>query len=105
MRAVLQRQGGELVAIAAEKPDSFFEAAKRHAALPCVLACDPNADAAAKLHLLQANMARVGKRLAIPANILVDSRGIVRWVHFAHLVMDRPDPKRVLEQVEKLIQF
>ena len=102
MRTALQKQGGEIVAIAAEQPDAFFEAAKRNTDLPCLLACDPNANAAAKLHLLQSNMARVGKRLAIPANILVDRRGVVRWVHFAQVVMDRPDPKRVLEQVETL---
>ena len=37
--------------------------------------------------------------MAIPANILVDDQGIVRWTHYANVVMDRPNPKRVLEKV------
>jgi|GEM_PF-3871076 len=37
--------------------------------------------------------------MAVPANILVDPSGVVRWAHYANVVMDRPDPKEVLKKV------
>jgi peroxiredoxin len=67
--------------------------------LPCLFACDPDAEAATKLNLLQTNLAKMGKRVAVPSNILVDEDGIVRWTHYAHIAMDRPDPRFVLERV------
>jgi hypothetical protein len=51
------------------------------------------------LHLLHESLGKVGKVMAIPANILVDEQGIVRWTHYANVVMDRPNPRKVLEKV------
>lgn len=75
---------------------------KRHPDLPCVLASDTGGTAITALHLLHENLGKIGKKMAVPANILVDKNGIVRWAHYAQIVMDRPDPKTVLQAVQAL---
>jgi hypothetical protein len=42
---------------------------------------------------------KIGKTLAVPANILVDAKGTVIWSHYANIVMDRPAPAKVLAKV------
>jgi len=44
-------------------------------------------------------MGKIGKKLFVPANILLDDRGVVVWTHYARTVMDRPDPAEVLNKV------
>jgi peroxiredoxin len=70
-----------------------------HPDLPCFLACDPKGEAVRKLALVHAAFGKIGKTLAVPANILVDKTGMVRWAHYAEIVSDRPDPKAVLAQL------
>jgi hypothetical protein len=50
------------------------------------------------LQLQHETLGKVGKVMAIPANILVDISGNVRWLHYASVVMDRPSPQKVLSQ-------
>ncbi len=102
VREALRKNGGDILAISADKLPIFLMGRKRNPNIPCKLACDPGAEAITALHLLQENMAKVGKKVAIPTNILIDSEGIVRWTHYANIVMDRPDPRLVLEKVAAL---
>lgn len=102
VREALRKKGGDILAISADKLPIFLMGRKRNPNVPCKLACDPGAEAITALHLLQANMAKVGKKVAIPSNILIDSEGIVRWTHYANIVMDRPDPRLVMEKVAAL---
>ena len=74
----------------------------RNAEVQCLVVSDPNAAAAESLHLLQLNMAKVGKRMAIPANIMVDEKGVVRWARYAQIVMDRPGADEVLREVMRV---
>ena len=67
-----------------------------------MLACDPKGEVIRKLQIVHSAFGKIGKTLAVPANILVDSTGMVRWAHYAEIVSDRPDPKAVLSQVAAL---
>jgi peroxiredoxin len=99
VRATLTSKGGELVAIAVQKVERLKEGREDNPNLPVFLAADPNGDAIRKLDLVHKSFGKIGKTLAIPANILLDSTGVVRWAHFANIVSDRPDPKEVLKKV------
>jgi peroxiredoxin len=67
--------------------------------LPCVLASDEDGNAIRALHLVHESFSKVGKTLAVPANILIDEKGAVVWAHYASIVMDRPGPGVVLQKV------
>jgi peroxiredoxin len=99
VRATLTAKGGELVAICVQPLERLKEGREDNPTLPCFLAADPNGDAIRKLDLVHKTFGKIGKTLAIPANILLDSSGVVRWVHYANIVSDRPDPKEVLQKV------
>lgn len=72
---------------------------ERNASLPCILAFDQGGAAIRALNLVHESFGKVGKTLAIPANILVDRNGSVVWAHYANIVMDRPAPEKVLQKV------
>ncbi len=74
MRKALQARHGDIVAISADKLEALKAGHERNAEVQCLVVSDPNAAAAESLQLLQLTMAIVGKRMAIPANILVDER-------------------------------
>jgi len=99
VRATLTAKGGELVAICVQPLERLKEGREDNPTLPCFLAADPNGDAIRKLDLVHKIFGKIGKTLAIPANILLDSSDVVRWVHYANIVSDRPDPKEVLQKV------
>jgi peroxiredoxin len=102
VRGALRRKGGEILAISSDSLAVFQAGAKRAENLQCLLACDPSCAAAESLHLLQSNMQAVGKKLAVPSNILIDNQDVVRWTHYASIVMDRPDPKKVLDRIMEI---
>lgn len=40
--------------------------------------------------------------IAVPAHVLIDRGGAIRWTRVSTLIQDRPDPKEVMAQIEKL---
>jgi len=103
VREVMQAKGGDIIAISADKLQVLLLGKRNQATLPCQVVCDPGAQSITALNLLQANMSKMGKKVSIPATVLVDREGIVQWTHYAGIVMDRPDPKSVLDIVTKLL--
>ncbi|HYF52126.1 MAG TPA: redoxin domain-containing protein [Planctomycetota bacterium] len=99
VRKALQSKGGDIIAISTEKPERLKQNRESNKNLPCVLASDPDGSAATTLQLLHEGMGKIGKKLFVPANILLDDRGVVVWTHYARTVMDRPDPAEVLNKV------
>lgn len=99
MRTELQKHGGEVVAISTETLEKIKAGRARYPDLPVVNVSDADLSALTKLHLIHDNF---GDKISAPGNILIDAKGKVRWVHYAGLVTDRPDPALVLEQVKKL---
>jgi peroxiredoxin len=99
VRETIKAKGGDIIAICVQTPERIKEGREDNPNLPVILACDPNAEAIRKLSLVHAQFGKVGKTLSIPANILMDAKGVVQWVHYAETVSDRPDPKAVLKKV------
>ena len=88
-----------MLAISTDPLERLIEGRKRYPELPCRLASDAEYKAIRALDLIH-RTAR--KLLAVPANVLVDKDGIVKWAHYATIVADRPDPNDVLEKVRQL---
>ncbi|MCW8131097.1 MAG: peroxiredoxin family protein [Planctomycetota bacterium] len=99
VREALRKQGGEIIAVSVDAPGVLKQGRKDHGDLPVLLASDESREAITALHIVHETM---NKKLAAPATFLIDKNGIVRWVHYAQIVSDRPDPKQVLREVEKL---
>ena len=95
----MRAKGGEILAISTDKPERLQQNREANKNLPCVLASDPEGSAATQLQLLHESMGKIGKKLFVPANILIDEKGVVAWTHYARTVMDRPDPGEVLNVV------
>jgi peroxiredoxin len=95
----LQAKGGDIVAISTDPLANLIHGRKRDVHLPCILASDADGTATRTLNLVHESFGKLGKTLAIPANILVDEKGTVLWTHYANIVMDRPAPAKVLAKV------
>lgn len=99
---MLQSKGGDILAVSTEKPQRVQENRKANPDFPCMLASDPDGTAIKQLNLLHESMKKVGKTLAVPANILIDSGGMVKSAFYSSTVMDRQDPHVVLETVKSV---
>lgn len=99
VRDELKRQGGELIAISTDAPEALKAGRKNYPLLPVLLASDESHDAIKAFKLTHDTM---GKELPAPATVLIDKKGIVRFAHYAALVSDRPNPKTVLLEVQRL---
>lgn len=95
----MQKNGGEIFAISTESLEKIKAGRAKNSDMPVTFATDADLSVLKKLHLVHDNF---GDLIAAPGNILIDAKGKVRWVHYAELVTDRPDPALVLEQVKKL---
>ena len=99
VREKLKAQGGEIIAISVDPLKRIQEGRTEHPDLPCLLASDESRAAIGILKLVHPAMA---KKLAAPANLLVDRQGVLRWAHYASEVSDRPQVEVVLREVGRL---
>ena len=102
MRAELKKRGGEIVAVSTDPLERLKEGRTSLPDLPVLLASDAKGEAIERLQLQHATFGKIGKKLAVPANILLDRNGRVAWIHVANVVMDRPSPGDVLAHVKAL---
>jgi peroxiredoxin len=98
----LKKRGGEIVAISSDPFERLAEGRTTLPDLPVLLASDVQGAAIEKLQLTHQMFGKIGKKIAVPANILLNKDGRVAWVHIANVVMDRPDPAEVLAHVKAL---
>ncbi len=99
VREKLKALGGEILAISVDELSRLHEERPNYPDLPCVLASDESRTAITALELVHPAM---GKRLAVPANLLLDRHGILRWAHIASEVSDRPKVEEILQAVSRL---
>ena len=99
---MLRSKGGDIVAVSTEPVAKLQRGRQQFPELPCILASDENGDTVSALHLQHDSFGRIGRILAIPANILMDQNGTVVWAHYASIVMDRPSPQVVLQKAFEL---
>ena len=75
-----------------------FEAYWREHDLPFIGLPDPKASVL-KLYGQEVNLFKLGR---MPAQVIVDKQGVVRFVHYGHAMSDIPDNKEILELVDQL---
>jgi len=73
-----------------------FEAYFRKHDLPFIGLPDPSASVL-KLYGQEVNLFKLGR---MPAQVIVDKRGIARFVHYGHSMADIPDNSELLELLD-----
>jgi peroxiredoxin len=79
------RRGAEVVVVGPEGPEGFRRYWKREK-LPFTGLPDPE-HTVLKLYGQKVNLFKLGR---MPAQVIVDATGVVRWVHYGHDMSDIP---------------
>jgi peroxiredoxin len=92
-------RGAEVVVVGPEQP-SVFQEYWRKEVLPFVGLPDPSSSVL-KLYGQQINLFKLGR---MPAQAIIDKKGIVRFVHYGHAMSDIPPNAEVLNLLDELNQ-
>ena len=90
------------VAISVDSPEESRNLAQQ-ASYTFTLLSDPNAEVIQRYDLVHAGAGENGRNIARPAEFLVDTSGIVRWVNLTESYFVRARPEQILE-VSKLLK-
>jgi len=55
-----------------------------------------------KLYGQEVNLFKLGR---MPAQLIIDRQGIVRYVHYGHSMADIPDNREILEIIDEIILY
>jgi peroxiredoxin Q/BCP len=91
------RQDAEILVVGPEDSDSFREYWERHD-LPFIGLPDPT-HSVLKLYGQEINLFKFGR---MPAMVVVDKKGVVRFAHYGHSMSDIPKNKEVLLTLAEL---
>jgi peroxiredoxin len=89
------QRGIRLFAISVDPPETNRQHRKK-LGLTYPLLSDPNLDAIRAYNLVHAGAGPGGSDVALPAEILVDSTGAIRWMNLTESAMVRVRPEQVL---------
>jgi peroxiredoxin len=94
-------RGVRVVGISVDPPDiNQRQSQKLGYTFP--LLSDPNAKVIRRYDVLHAGAGAKGADVARPAEFLLDSNGVVRWVNLTENIAVRVRPERVLEALSQL---
>jgi peroxiredoxin len=91
-----EQRGIRVAAISVDPPDVSRNLAAKRGYTYTILS-DPNADAIRRYDLLHPGVGEGGHDIARPAEFLIDSRGIVRWVNLTEDFWVRATPEQLLD--------
>ena len=96
-----EARGVRVVGISVDPPDiNQRQSQKRGYTFP--LLSDPNAKVIRRYDVLHPGAGPKGADIARPAEFLLDSNGIVRWVNLTENIAVRARPEQVLEALNQL---
>ncbi len=95
------KAGVRPVAISVDSPEVSLDLARKNG-FTFTLLSDPNAEAIRAYDLLHAGAGEDGRDIARPAEFLVDSNGVVRWVNLTDNFWVRPRPEQILEAAKEI---
>ncbi len=97
----MQAKGGSVIAVSV---DSVEEARALVASegLRFPVLSDLDRSLIRALGLVHPGGAPDGGDIAVPAMLLLEKGGLVRWRHRAGLIQERPDPAEVLAEIRRL---
>jgi peroxiredoxin len=101
INAELEKRGGQLLAIAVDPPKDAANVVEKNN-LPFPVLCDTERKVIQAYSLVHPGAGPGGSDVAMPAHILIDQSGKIRWKYVAHRVHERPYPEEILEQIRKL---
>lgn len=91
-----QKRNTEIAVIGPENSKAFSEYWKNHE-LPFVGIPDEN-HTVLKMYGQEVNLFKLGR---MPAQMLVDKKGVLRYVHYGHSMKDIPDSNEVLDLIDE----
>jgi len=94
-------EGVQILAISPDSNERSQELARRLRARYRFLT-DPDLAVTRRYGLLHANGGPQGQDVARPTTVVVDRRGVVRWLQLADSIQVRPDPADVARAVRQL---
>lgn len=97
----LERQGVRPVAISVDTPEESAVLCKK-AGYTYTFLSDPKAEVVRRYDLLHKGAGVNGKDISRPAEFLVDSSGVVRWMNLTDDIRVRATPEEVLRAVQFL---
>lgn len=86
------------VVVVGPEDDKAFEAYWRENGLPFIGLPDPKASVL-RLYGQEINLFKLGR---MPAQVIVDREGRVRFVHYGHAMSDIPENQEILELLDQL---
>ena len=95
--ALFKSQDTEVIAVGPDSQDKFIDYWADHS-IPFVGLADPD-HAVARLYEQEVTFLKFGR---IPAEMIVDKLGIVRFVHYAKSMAEIPDNKEILSKLVAL---
>ena len=90
-------QDAEILVVGPEEKGSFRDYWERHD-LPFTGLPDPT-HSVLKLYGQEINLFKLGR---MPAMVIVDKKGVVRFAHYGHSMSDIPDNRQVLQTLANL---
>jgi peroxiredoxin len=92
-----EKRQTQVIVIGPEDVQSF-EAYWREHGLPFIGLPDPKASVL-KLYGQEVNLFKLGR---MPAQVIIDGQGVVRFVHYGHSMSDIPENIEILELLDQL---
>ncbi len=96
-------RGLRVVAISADPPEAT-RAHRQKLGFTYTFLSDPSADTIRRYDLLHKGAGMKGNDIARPAEFLIDSTGVIRWVNLTESVTVRARPDQVLKAFDELKQ-
>jgi peroxiredoxin len=97
----MQQLGVRPVAISVDAPETSRELCRK-AGYTFTFLSDPKAEAIRRYDLLHAGAGMEGHDIARPAEFLLDSSGVVRWVNLTDDYRVRARTEQMIEQAQQL---
>ena len=94
-------RGVRVVAISADAPE-ISRSHREKLGFSYTFLSDPKTEAIQRYDLLHQGGGPKGSDIARPAEILIDSSGVIRWINLTESVVVRARPERVLKMVDEL---
>lgn len=87
----------EVIAIGPDSKNAFVDFWKEND-MPFIGLADPDHEAA-KLYDQEVNLLKLGR---IPAQMIIDKQGIIRFVHYSSSMSDIPDNVEMLNRIDEV---
>jgi peroxiredoxin len=98
-----ESRGIRIVAISVDTPE-INRRQRQKLGFTCTFLSDPEADAIRRYDLLHRGAGPKGADIARPAEFLIDSTGMIRWINLTENIAVRARPEQVLQAFTRMGQ-